>query len=156
MTGVQTCALPICILCDQCEASLELREGQSGTVEGSGSGSGSGLENRAKAIYQALRAEVQQDEQLARFHQLLHAHCIYCQLMREEGEEESHCHQDCLHAAKKSCDVVAYQQWRSRLKLARRDQCFWCRLSQSICTAIEDQQAYTYAHLMLPGLFFLH
>jgi hypothetical protein len=28
---------------------------------------------------------------------------------------ESHCHQDCLYAAKKSYDVKAYRQWRSRL-----------------------------------------
>jgi superfamily II DNA helicase RecQ len=144
------------ILCDRCEASLESREANSTTKEDSGSGSGSGLENGAEAIHQALRAEVQRDEQLERFHQLLHGHCIYCQLMREEGEEDSHCHQDCPYAAETSCDVAAYRQWRSRLKLARRDQCFRCGLSQSICTAIEDRQACIFPHLMLPGLFFLH
>ena len=69
---------------------------------------------------------------------------------------ESHCHQDCPYAGKKSCDVVAYQQWRSRLKLARRDQCFRCGLSQSICIASEDQRPCTYPYLMLLGLFFLH
>ncbi len=148
-----SCVATDSILCDQCEASLEPRE-QSEREEGSGSGSG--IENGAEAIHQALRAEVQQDEQLKQFHQLLHGHCIYCQLMREEGEDDSHCHQDCPYAAEKSCDVEAYRQWRSRLKLARRDQCFRCGLSQGICSAIEDQQPCTYPHLMLPGLFFLY
>jgi hypothetical protein len=135
---------------------LAPREVKITTEEGSGSGSGSGggLENGAEAIHQALRAEVQQDEQLERFHQLLHGYCIYCQMIEEE--EQSHCHQDCPYASEKRCDVEAYRQWRSRLQLARRDQCFRCGLSQSICTAIEDQRPCTYPHLMLPGLFFLH
>jgi superfamily II DNA helicase RecQ len=137
------------ILCDWCEQSLQPED-----TSGSGSGSGSQDESGAKAIHQALRLEVQRDEQLERFHQLLHAYCIYCQLMRG-GEEYSHCHRDCPYAGNQKCDVQAYRQWRSRLKLAPRDQCFRCGLSQSVCTAIEDQRACTYAHLMLPGLFFL-
>ena len=58
--------------------------------------------------------------------------------MRIEGEEYSHCHRDCPYAGEKGCDVVAYRQWRSRLKLASRDQCFRCGLSQSVYTAVED------------------
>ena len=105
-------------------------------MEGSGSGS---QESGVEAIHQALQLDIQQNEQLERFHQLLHAHCIYCQLIRDEGEEYSHCHQDCPYAGQKGCDVMAYRQWRSRLKLASRDQCFRCGLSQSVCTAVEDQ-----------------
>lgn len=134
------------IHCDRCQ---ELLEQQS-------SGSDSGPESGAKAIYQALRAETQREEQLERFHQLLQAHCVYCQLIREEGEGESHCHRDCPYAAEKGCDIQAYRQWRSRLKLAKRDQCFRCGLSQRVCTAVEEQRQCTYPHLILPGLFFLH
>jgi len=137
------------ILCDWCEQSLQ-------PEDTSGSGSSSQDDSGAEAIHQALRLEVQRDEQLERFHQLLHAHCIYCQLMRPEGEEESHCHGDCPHAASQGCDVKAYRRWRSRLQLAPRDQCFRCGLSQSICIAVEDQTTCIYPHLMLPGLFFLH
>ena len=147
-----SCLATDSILCDRCDASLELREVKSETVEGSGSGSG--LENGAEAIHQALRGEVQQDEQLERFHQLLHSHCIYCQLMLDE--QNNHCHQDCPYAAAKSCDVVAYRQWRSRLQLATRDQCFRCGLSQSICTAVKEKRPCTYPHLILPSIFFLH
>src|ERR1700684_966571 len=76
--------------------------------------------------------------------------------MREEGEEDSYCHQDYPYAAEKRCDVEASRQSRSRLQLARRDQCFRCGLSQGICPAIEDRRPYIYPHLVLPGLFFLH
>src|SRR5271165_3171176 len=86
----------------------------------SGSGSGSQDESSTEAIHQALQLEVQQNEQLKRFHQLLHAHCIYCQLMRVEGEEYSHCHGDCPHAGSRNCDVQAYRRWRSQLRLAPR------------------------------------
>ena len=86
---------------------------------------------------------------------MLHGHCIYCRLMLDQ-KGDSHCHRDCPHVAARSCDVEAYRQWRSRLTLARRDQCFRCGLSQSICTAVEDQRPCTYPHLMLPGIFFLY
>jgi len=76
--------------------------------------------------------------------------------MLPEGEESSHCHGDCPHAASRNCNIEAYRRWRSRLTLAGRDQCFRCGLSQSVCTAIEDQTACIYLHLMLSGLFFLH
>jgi hypothetical protein len=76
--------------------------------------------------------------------------------MRVEGEEYSHCHRECPHAGSKNCDIEAYQQWRSQVRLAARDQCFRCGLSQSVCTAIEDKTVCTYPHLMLPGLFFVH
>jgi hypothetical protein len=145
------------ILCDRCQESLEQGRGshEEDCVE-DGSGSGGGSPDRsAEAIHQAYQRDIQRNEQLERFHQLLHAHCIYCQLMRVEGEEYSHCHRDCPHAADHNCDLQAYQQWRSRLQLAPRDQCFRCGLSQSVCTAIEDQTACIYPHLMLPGLFFL-
>jgi superfamily II DNA helicase RecQ len=144
------------ILCDRCQESLEECSSHSVTSSGSGSGSGLHRENNAEAIHEALRSDIRQDEQLEQFHQLLHAHCIYCQLMLPEGEEYSHCHRDCPHAASRNCGVQEYRQWRSRLKLAPKDQCFRCGLSQSICTAIENQTACTYPHLMLPGLFFLH
>jgi hypothetical protein len=75
--------------------------------------------------------------------------------MRAEGEEASHCHSDCPYAGSMNCEVVLYRRWRSRLKLAPRDQCFRCGLSQGLCRAIEDQRACLYPHLMLPGLFFL-
>ena len=164
-----SCTATDSILCDQCVALLARQEeGQSKAhdhddddpgnedKDGPGRGSGSGPCSGAEAIHEALQAKAQQDEQLERFHQLLHAHCIYCQLMRVEGEEQSHCHQDCRHAGGQGCDVAAYRQWRSRLRLAGRGQCFRCGLSQSACTAVEDQAACVYPHLMLPGLFFLY
>ena len=142
------------ILCDRCQVLPEPREVEiPGEDETQDSGRGSRLENGAEAIHQALQGEVRQDEQLERFHRLLHAYCIYCKVIREE--EESHCHRDCPYAVEKDCDIVAYQQWRSQLTLAPRQQCFRCGLSQSICTAIEDQTSCIYPHLMLPGLFFL-
>jgi superfamily II DNA helicase RecQ len=141
------------ILCDRCQESLEQRSRPgSGIKEDSGSGS---QESGIEAIYQALQLDIHRNEQLERFHQLLHAHCIYCQLMRVEGEEYSHCHRDCPHAASRNCNIEAYRQWRSQLTLASCDQCFRCGLSQSVCTAIKDQTACIYLHLMLPGLFFL-
>jgi superfamily II DNA helicase RecQ len=143
------CVTTDSVLCDRCQESLQQRESRA-------SGSGSPEESGINAIHQALQVDTHRNEQLERFHQLLHAHCIYCQLMRPEGEEEGHCHGDCPHAAGKNCDVEAYRQWRSRLRLAPRHQCFRCGLSQSICTAVEDQTACVYPHLMLPGLFFLH
>jgi superfamily II DNA helicase RecQ len=152
-TDATSCIATDSILCDRCEALLEPGEVKSESEEGSGSGSS--LENGAEAIHQALRSEVQQDEQLERFHQMLHGHCIYCRLMLDQ-KGDSHCHRDCPHVAARSCDVEAYRQWRSRLTLARRDQCFRCGLSQSICTAVEDQRPCTYPHLMLPGIFFLY
>jgi hypothetical protein len=155
------------IFCDQCQESVEQRgRAESETKEGSGraesetdsgSSSGSGRqESSVEAIHQALQVNIQQDEQLERFHQLLHAHCIYCQLMRVEGEEYSHCHRDCPHAGSKNCEIETYRRWRSQLQLAPRDQCFRCGLSQTVCRAIEDQTRCIYPHLMLPGLFFLH
>ena len=89
------------ILCDWCEQSLQPEDTSS-------SGSSSQDDSGAKAIYQALRLEVQQDKQLEQFYQLLYAYCIYCQLMRPEGEEESYCYSDCLHAASQGYDVKAY------------------------------------------------
>ena len=156
-TDATSCIATDSILCDQCHESLEAgRSSYEDSVEG-GSGNGSGSpESSTEAIHQALRDEIQQDEQLERFHQLLHAHCIYCQLMRVEGEEESHCHQECPHAAAKGCDATVYRRWRSRLELAPRHQCFRCGLSQSICRAIEAETTCVYPHLLLPGLFFLH
>src|SRR5271165_5099949 len=77
------------ILCDRCqelleqssrhseESSGELLEQSSRHSEES-SGSGSQDESSTEAIHQALQLEVQRNEQLERFHQLLHAHCIYC------------------------------------------------------------------------------
>lgn len=157
------CVTTDSILCDRCQSSLKQGSGSQDEdcVEGEGEGacsggSGSGRPNSTEAIHEALKLQVGRNEQLGRFHQLLHAHCIYCQLMREEGEEYSHCHGDCPHAGSRNCDVQAYRRWRSRLKLAPRDQCFRCGLSQSVCKAIEDQTGCTYSHLMLPGLFFLH
>lgn len=82
--------------------------------------SGSGLGPGAEEIHQALQREVEGEELLQQFHQLLHSHCIYCQLMRVEGEEESHCHQDCPYAADKECGIEVYRRWRSRLPLATR------------------------------------
>jgi hypothetical protein len=76
--------------------------------------------------------------------------------MRVEGEEYRHCHRDCPYAKEQSCNVEAYRRWRSQLQLAARDQCFQCGLSQSVCTAIEEQTVCAYPHLMLPGIFFLH
>jgi hypothetical protein len=143
LTG-SDCITTDSILCDRCADLVAL-----------GSGSRS-PESSTTAIHQALQSHVCRDEQLARFHQLLHRHCIYCQLMRVEGEEYSHCHQDCPHAPSKRCGLETYRQWRSRLRLAGRDQCFRCGLPQSICTAVEDQAACVYPHLMLPGIFFLH
>ena len=75
--------------------------------------------------------------------------------MRFGREEESYCHQDCPYAAENSCDVVAYRQWRSRLKLAPRDQCFRCDLSQSLYTGVASRTPCLYPHLLLPGLFIL-
>ena len=75
--------------------------------------------------------------------------------MLPEGEEESHCHRDCVEATANHCSIEAYQQWRLLLQLGLRHQCFRCGLSQAICTAVEDQAACRYPHLMLPGLFFL-
>ena len=152
-----SCTATDSILCDQCQ-SLELQTDKEGseTEEGSGSGSASSPENGAEAIHQALRAEIQQNEQLEQFHRLLHRHCIYCQLMLANQEGKSHCHRDCHQAAANRCGIEVYRLWRSRLRLAPRHQCFRCGLSQSICTAIDDQQLCIYPHLMLPGLFFLH
>jgi superfamily II DNA helicase RecQ len=153
------CVTTDSILCDRCQELLEQgysSQEENRLEESSSSGGGSGSLESSNAIHQAYQLDAQRTEQLERFHQLLHAHCIYCQLMRPEGEEEGHCHGDCPHAAGKNCDVEAYRQWRSRLRLAPRHQCFRCGLSQSICTAIEDQTTCVYPHLMLPGLFFLH
>jgi hypothetical protein len=161
------------ILCDRCQELVEIRGGSGHGGDGSGSGrsggrgggrGGSSLSlslrgsssDNAALIHQAYQLDAQRTEQLERFHQLLYAHCIYCELMRLEGEEYSHWHKDCPHAHRQRCDVKAYQQWRSQLRLATRDQCFRCGLSQSLCTAVEDGAACAYPHLMLPGIFFLH
>lgn len=136
------CVTTDSIPCDRCHGLV-------------GQGSGSG-EDSIEAIHQAHQLDAQRDEQLERFHQLLHAHCIFCQLMLPDGEEHSHCHQECRQAPRRKCDIEAYRQWRSRLQLAPRNQCFRCGLSQSVCPAVEDQAACVYPHLMLPGIFFLH
>jgi len=143
--GDTSCLATDSIPCDQCNRSPELET----------HGSGNTHESSAPEIHQALQVEVQRDEQLERFHQLLHAHCIYCQLMRVEGEEESHCHKECPYAGEQECDIRAYQQWRSGLELAARNQCFRCGLGQSVCRAMEDGTACAYPHLLLPGIFFL-
>lgn len=140
------------IPCDRCQEPLE--QGGSQVERSSSRGSG-GLESGAEAIHRAYQDNIRRDEQLDRFHQLLHTHCIYCQLLHIEGEEYSHRHSDCPHAADQNCSIEAYRQWRLRLQLAPRNQCFRCGLSQSVCTAIEEQTACIYPHLMLPGLFFL-
>lgn len=141
------------ILCDQCQKIS--RQGCRNQDQDYIKSEDSSPSRAIMAIDQALWLEVWQHEQLERFHQLLHAHCIYCQLMLAAGEESSHCHRDCSQAGSQKCDIQAYQQWRSRLRLAARDQCFRCGLSQTICTAIKDQTTCQYPHLMLPGLFFL-
>jgi superfamily II DNA helicase RecQ len=152
LTGAD-CLATDSILCDQCQ-ELVYQQGQAEGRTRDSSGSGkhkSGVE----AISQALQLAMQRDEQLEQFHQLLHAHCIYCQLMLGEGEGESHCHGECPHAYKQKCDLVAYQQWRLQVQLAPRGQCFQCGLSQGICRAIEEQGKCLYPHLILPAIFFL-
>jgi superfamily II DNA helicase RecQ len=145
------------ILCDRCQESAELGYSSQDRVKikAKGGSRSSSPDYNTTAIHEALRLEVYQNEQLERFHQLLHAHCIYCQLMLAEGEEYSHSHSECPEAGSQKCDVDTYRQWRSRLKLASRGQCFRCGLSQTICTAMEEQVPCQYPHLMLPGLFFL-
>lgn len=140
------------ILCDRCQEATSRSGGGS---QGRRDGSGSPLISGVDAISHALQVEVLENEQLEQFHQVLCGHCIYCQLMRVEGEEYSHQHQDCPYASKERCKVEAYRQWRSQLQLAVRDQCFRCGLSQRVCKAVEEQRGCTYPHLMLPGLFFL-
>ena len=147
-----SCIATDSILCDRCQESIQ-QEGSHGS--GSGSGSGSQDEKSTNAIHQALQLGVQRNEQLEEFHQLLHGYCIYCQFMHPEERGESHCHHDCAEATTNCCGIKAYQQWRSGLELAARDQCFRCGLSQSICTAIEDKRPRQYPHLLLPGIFFL-
>jgi len=154
------------ILCDRCHESVEEegRGGGGGSVDESSGSVGESVDESSsrpdksgiEAIHQAQQLHIQRNERLEQFHQLLHAHCIYCQLMRPEGEEYSHCHGDCPHAGEQKCDMETYRRWRSRVKLGRRDQCFRCGLSQSLCRAIEDGTTCVYPHLMLPGLFFLH
>lgn len=170
--GATSCLATDSILCNRCkEELLQLQESSGSSGSGSGGGSSSsgsshrpesGCSSRPvpsgiEAIHQALQVYLVQDKQLSCFHQLLHMHCIYCQLMRAgEGDQTSHCHHDCQHAAAKHCGIEAYQQWQSRLRLAPCQQCFWYRLSQSLCRAVEEQTQYIYPYLILPGLFFLH
>jgi len=152
LTGAN-CLATDSILCDQCQESLQQADGD--YKKHGVQGSGSEEESSTAAISHALQVDILQNEQLEQFHQQLHAHCIYCQLMLPEGEEESHCHRDCVDAAANHCSIEAYQQWRLSLQLGLRHQCFQCGLSQAICTAVENQAACKYPHLMLPGLFFL-
>ena len=151
--GGADCITTDSILCDRCHGLVGQGSG-SGGVEGDGRVSG-GLEDNMAAIQRVYQLDTERDERLERFHQLLHAHCIYCQLMLPDGEASSHEHRDCTQARHRDCDIEAYRQWRSRLQLAARHQCFQCGLSQSMCRAVEEQTPCTYPHLMLPGLFFL-
>ena len=149
------CTSSSSMLCDWCEG----RKGDGGLGIGAGGrGTGSSSGSGSQVIAQAYRQDVQQDEAMVRFLDELKRHCIFCQLIRLDGDAETgvHSHAECPEAESYGCGIEAYRQWRRQLELAQRGQCFRCGLPQSICTAVEQGERCTYYHILLPGIFILH
>jgi superfamily II DNA helicase RecQ len=155
-----SCVATDSILCDQCqELTTRTREECGGSVcSGSGSGSGSESGSGSAAIIQQLQREDNESRKLFRAMDELQRHCIYCQLLYgDQDNERVHLYRDCEAAKEAGSGIEEYRQWRSQLKLSKSGQCFRCGLGEEACRAVEEGRAFcAYPHLMLPGIFILY
>jgi hypothetical protein len=87
----------------------------------------------------------------------LQRHCIYCQLIYKDQDDQSvHLYKDCRTAEEAGSGIRLYKQWRGQIQLASRGQCFRCGLGEEVYKAVEEERGCDYFGLMHPGIFILY
>ena len=156
-----SCVATDSILCDQCEVGVvgqaESIEGRVSSRSGSHSRHSSSSGSGRIAIRQRLQQEIEEDQFLFQVMDELQRHCIYCQLMhKDQDDQRTHLYQDCPSAEQVGSGIMLYKQWRRQIQLRESGQCYRCGLGEDQCQAVEEGVGCTYPGLMLPGIFILH
>jgi superfamily II DNA helicase RecQ len=143
------------IRCDRCEEGVagQAESIDSGIYNDNSSGNGSGK----VAIEQRLKQETKEDQELFQVMDELQRHCIYCQLIhKDQDDQTTHLYRDCSTAEQVGSGFKIYEQWRRQIRLTEKGQCYRCGLGEDQCQAVEEGIDCAYPGLMLAGIFILH
>ena len=85
--------------------------------------------------------------------------CIFCRLVREDGEglDGPHSYQSCVAAFQHQCHYGEFQDWREGITIeSDYTHCFDCGLPQRLCRRFENGSMCEYPDIVFPGVFILH
>lgn len=150
------------IMCDRCKFNSfgQGRQVINQSVEADRTENDTPIEiSGSQLIAGKLRQGIEADELMFRVMDEFQHGCIFCRLVREDGEglDGPHSYQSCVAAFQHQCHYGEFQDWREGITIeSDYTHCFDCGLPQRLCRRFENGSMCEYPDIVFPGIFILH